>query len=152
MTIVCNSPPVFYFLARSCVCDSIYNTTFLFFFLYFLFFVLFNFGDRTKQKIFVRILGDLSRSKTRSRLVQSLYNLLPTLLPSISVQCFRLIYKRNRTNMNKKKITNDKTERRFSFFFSNLFYFVFLDSKNKHAVSLNLTFFFSSVKYYYYYY
>ena len=148
----CNSPPVFYFLARACVCDSIYNTTFSSFFFNIFYFLFCLILETEQNRKYLWEYWEISRAPKPDRVLYSPFitssqPFFPPFPSSVSG-----LYTNGTGRTWTKKNHKWQNRKTILFFFSNLFYFVFLDSKNKHAVSLNLTFFFSSVKYYYYYY
>ena len=71
MTIVCNSPPVFYFLARSCVCDSIYNTTFSYFFFNIFYFLFCSILETEQNRKYLWEYWEISRAPKPDRVLYS---------------------------------------------------------------------------------
>jgi hypothetical protein len=134
MTIVCNSPPVFYFLARSCVCDSIYNTTFSCFFFNIFYFLFCLIVEKEQNRKYLWEYWEISRAPEPDRVLYSPFitssqPFFPPFPSSVSglytTGTGRTWTKKNHKWQNRKTIL----------FFLNLFYFVFLDSKNKQILS-----------------
>lgn len=134
MTIVCNSLSLFFLPPCSVMCVWFRYTTLPSPLLYFYFWFLFDCGDGKQNKNICENIGRSLALQTRSRLVQSLYNLPPTLLPSISVLRFRLIQPEPDEHEQKKKSQMTKQN-----LFLLDFIFSFLDSKrNKFCLTLSL--------------
>jgi hypothetical protein len=135
MTIVCNSPPVFYFLARSCVCDSIYNTTFSCFFFNIFYFLFCLIVETEQNRKYLWEYWEISRAPEPDRVLYSPFitSSQPFFPPFPSSVSGLYTTGTGRTWTKKKsQMTKQKDD---SLFFLNLFYFVFLDSKNKQILS-----------------